>query len=285
MDRERIGGRGMLRITTLIENSAGDHQALHHEHGLSFFVELDGHGIVFDTGQSGAFIENAANLKIDLSAPDYVVLSHGHYDHSGGLTRLADVSGTFGLIVGQGFFREKYGFRNGVCQFLGNNFDESFLKEKRIRYSFAPEGLTEILPGVFVVSGFPRVHDDERINPRFVLRTPNGFEPDAFDDEILLAVATPRGLIVLLGCSHPGLKNMLDAVRERIGLPIHAVLGGTHLVESDEASIGETIRYLGESGIERIGVSHCTGDPAMSRLKAANTGFFHNVTGSSLFIE
>ena len=285
MEAERIGGRSMLRITTLIENSAGEHLALRHEHGLSFFVEKDGRGIVFDTGQSGAFIGNAARLNIDLSAPDYVVLSHGHYDHSGGLKSLAGVSGTFGLIVGQGFFREKYGFRNGAQQFLGNDFDEAFLKEKRIGYSFAPEGVTEILPGVFVVSGFPRVHDDERINPRFVLRTPDGFEPDAFGDEILLAVATPRGLVVLLGCSHPGLKNMLDAVRERIGLPIHAVLGGTHLVESNEASIDKTIRYLGESGIERIGVSHCTGDSAMSRLKVANANFFHNVTGNSFFIE
>ena len=275
----------MLRITTLIENSAGEHLALHHEHGLSFFVEKDGRGIVFDTGQSGAFIRNAARLNIELSAPDYVVLSHGHYDHSGGLKSLADVSGTFGLIVGQGFFREKYGFRNGAQQFLGNDFDEAFLKAKRIGYSFAPEGASEILPGVFVVSGFPRVHDDERINPRFVLRTPDGFEPDAFGDEILLAVATPRGLVVLLGCSHPGLKNMLDVVRERIRLPIYAVLGGTHLVESNEASIDKTIRYLGESGIERIGVSHCTGDSAMSRLKAANANFFHNVTGNSFFIE
>ena len=115
----------MLRITTLIENSAGEHLALRHEHGLSFFVEKDGRAIVFDTGQSGAFIGNAARLKIDLSAPDYVVLSHGHYDHSGGLKSLAGVSGTFGLIVGQGFFREKYGFRNGAQQFLGNDFDEA----------------------------------------------------------------------------------------------------------------------------------------------------------------
>ena len=100
----------MLRITTLIENSAGEHLALHHEHGLSFFVEKDGRGIVFDTGQSGAFIGNAARLKIDLSAPDYVVLSHGHYDHSGGLKSLAGVCGTFGLLV-----RHKKIIYYGLC--------------------------------------------------------------------------------------------------------------------------------------------------------------------------
>ena len=274
-----------MRITTLIENSPGEHHALRCEHGLSFCVERDGKKILFDTGQSGAFLENAAHLGIDLSDVAFVVLSHGHYDHSGGLRALAGMTRSFELVVGPGFFREKYGYGKSGCSFLGNDFDEHFLSESGIRYSVVQEEVREVVPGVSALSGFPRIHDAERINPRFVLRTPDGFEPDAFEDEILLAVETSRGLVVLLGCSHPGVRNMLDAVRERMKKPIYAVLGGTHLVEADESGVESAVRYFGENGIGRIGVSHCTGETAMARLRAANGGFFHNVTGSSFFVE
>lgn len=98
-----------VNITTLIENSPGEHHALHAEHGLSFFIEKDDHKFLFDTGQSGRIIENAAQLRIDLTSIEYVVLSHGHYDHTGGLQALTTITKDFNLILGQGFFDQKYG--------------------------------------------------------------------------------------------------------------------------------------------------------------------------------
>lgn len=273
----------MLRITTLIENSPGEHHGLATEHGISFCIEKDGHIVIFDTGQSGAFLDNAPKLNINLSGAGHVILSHGHYDHSGGFRALCSAAGGFTLITGEGFFVPKYAFRNGAYDFLGNDFDEAFLSERGITSVTASAPAKEILPGIHVLSGFPRIHTEEKINPRFVLEKDGAFVPDSFDDEILLAVETGEGLAVLLGCSHPGMRNMLDAVKERLGRPILAVLGGTHLVEAKGTGLEKSLEYLQNSGILFIGMSHCTGKDVMDRLEAVCPGFFRNVTGSSLF--
>lgn len=275
----------MLRITTLIENSPGEHHGLETEHGISLLVEKDGHRLLFDTGQSGAFVSNAAKLGLGLGDLEYVVLSHGHYDHSGGFRHLPSVATSFQLIVGPGFFLPKFALRDGAYDFLGNDFSESFLEEKEIRYRPSVGGAEEILPGVFVLSGFDRTHPDETVNPRFYIRKNGRFEQDRFDDEVLVALDTSRGLVVLLGCAHPGMRNMLDTVRKRLGKPIHAVLGGTHLVEAKGQRLDRSLSYLMEARINVIGVSHCTGKEAMERLRDIHEGFFHNVTGSSLFVE
>lgn len=273
----------MLRITTLIENSPGEHHGLATEHGISFCIEKDGYTLLFDTGQSGSFLSNASKLNISLGAVEHVVLSHGHYDHSGGFRPLCAAAGGFTLITGEGFFLPKYAFRNGAYDFLGSDFDEAFLSEKGISSVTVSAPAKEILPGIHVLSGFPRIHAEEKINPRFLLRKDGAFMPDSFDDEILLAVETGEGLAVLLGCSHPGMRNMLDAVKERLRRPILAVLGGTHLVEAKGTGLEKSLEYLQNSGILFVGMSHCTGKDVMDRLEAVCPGFFRNVTGSSLF--
>lgn len=273
-----------VKITTLIENSPGEHKALKTEHGISFFIEKDGHHLLFDTGQSGTFMENAEQLRVDLKLLEYVVLSHGHYDHSGGVRSLAGLTTDFELIMGQGFFEEKYGFKNGRYEYLGNNFDENFLRAHEIKYRLVDQSLTELVPGVYVVTQFPRKHKDEVINPRFKILQNGKMEPDPFNDEVLVAIDSPKGLIVLLGCSHPGMKNMLDAATQLIKRPVHAVLGGTHLVEADATSLMKSLDYLKDDQLEYIGVSHCTGDSAMQKLAVSNSHYYHNRTGSSLIV-
>jgi 7,8-dihydropterin-6-yl-methyl-4-(beta-D-ribofuranosyl)aminobenzene 5'-phosphate synthase len=275
----------MTVFTTLIENSPGEHHGLKTEHGISFHIRKDGHSFLFDTGQSGAFLHNAAAMRIDLSTIDSVVLSHGHYDHTGGFRSLCGIAPDLQLHVGAGFFEEKYAVRGGAHDFLGNDFDETFLRDRKISYRSVTEETEEIHSGVFILSSFPRLHPDEIINPRFLLRKDQAFVPDRFDDEIMLAVDTPRGLVVMLGCSHPGMKNMLDAAEKRLGRPLYAVLGGTHLVESKGQGLESSLSYLNRNDIGVVGVSHCTGKEAIGRLQAENSGFFHNVTGSSLFVE
>ena len=274
-----------VRITTLVENSQGEHRALKNEHGLSFFIEKDNHSILFDSGQSANFIHNAGQLRLDMTAIDHVVLSHGHYDHSGGLRSLLLVHSGFELTLGQGFFDEKYAFYNGSYEFIGNNFNEAFLRDSGVSYAFVDSPITEIVEGVWVITGFDRRHMDEVISPRFVLRKNDGFDPDQFSDEVLVAVDSPRGIIILLGCSHPGMKNMIDTVRSLLNRPVYAVLGGTHLVEASRESLEKSISYLADDSFKVLGVSHCTGEKAMDILRASNCRYFHNRTGSSLYVE
>jgi len=154
-NKQFYGGPMSLKITTLIENNPGEHKALLFEHGLSFFIEKDDCRILFDTGQSSAYLANASQLKIDLSHLDYVVLSHGHYDHSGGFRALTKLTTRFTLLTGQGFFDEKYGVNNGTAEFIGNNFDETFLSYKRIKHQFIQERREEIFPVFLFSPGSP----------------------------------------------------------------------------------------------------------------------------------
>ncbi|MFW6360851.1 MAG: MBL fold metallo-hydrolase [Spirochaetota bacterium] len=273
-----------IKITTLVENTLGEHLALKNEHGLSFYIEKDSHKVLFDTGQSAAFMYNAEQLRIDLSDLEYVILSHGHYDHSGGLVNLVDKYRQYEVIIGTGFFNEKYGFSGNSYEYLGNRFEETFLMEKGIPYRFVSEDLTEILPGIYVITNFPRIHPDELISPRFKVRKDGEFVHDLFDDEVLIAIDTPEGIVVLLGCSHPGVRNMLDHVKALLEKPIYAVVGGTHLVEASSVSMDKASEYLTGADMGLIGVSHCTGKTAMARLGASNDKYFQNSTGTTLIV-
>jgi len=272
------------RITTLIENFQGEHLSLETEHGLSFLIEKNGHKMLFDTGQSGAFIENAHKLWLTLNDLEFVAISHGHYDHSGGLKRLSEINQAFTLITGKNFFGLKYATDGISYEYLGNDFDETFLKDKGIRHLTTEKAIEEILPGIFVLTAFPRVHPDEVINPRFVVQTDNGFVPDDFSDEICVAVETKRGFAVLLGCSHPGMKNMLDAAASLLPGPLFAVMGGTHLVEAFDECLAASVSYLQNYGFQAIGLSHCTGEIAVGQIAKTAKSFFRNTTGHALIV-
>lgn len=277
----------MLRITTLVENRGGEHHGLRSEHGLSLYVEKGEVRFLFDTGQSDALLHNAVQLGVDLGAVDFVVLSHGHYDHTGGFRHLAERVPLPRLFVGPGFFEEKYALRGRACEFLGNSFDETFLTSKNIPWTVVSDPIREIAPDIFLFSSFPRLHEEETIQRRFVLRRQRAFEQDDFTDEIALAIRTLQGSVVLLGCSHPGMRNMLDAVRERLDAPIRAVLGGTHLVEAQGKRLEESLEYLQRLHSQGtvMGVSHCTGKEVLEDAHLRDSLLTWNGTGSSIFLE
>lgn len=282
-----------VRITTLVENSLGENLALQNEHGLSFFIEVGdpAHAskctrLLFDTGQSSKFIYNAGLLNIDLSKTEKIILSHGHYDHSGGLKDFVQTFGpTFELTVGKGFFTPKYANNNGAWQYLGNNFDRRYLEEKSIDTTCLSADTTEIGPGVYVVTNFPRICQLEKPSKRFFTYNGDHYEQDLFTDEVIIVLEVTAGLVVLLGCSHPGLINILETVRARFNKPIHCLIGGTHLVEADDVRLEQSLDYLCGLNLSMLGISHCTGEQATLRLKEAQKNFFVNSTGTSLYFD
>ena len=256
-----------VKITAILENTPDEKGLLETEHGLSFLIEGEGYRILFDTGKSDMFLRNAELLGISLEKIDAVVLSHGHYDHAGGFPALAESGGNFRLYLGKGFFRKKYSVRKNEVRYIGGSFAEDFLKEKGIDYTFVNDKKLEILPGVYLVSSFPRNHEDETNNPRFNLMIEGEYVVDDFSDEVAAVIEIEDGLTVVLGCSHPGMKNILDAVKERFDKPIRTVLGGSHLVEADDRRLEDSVNYLRAGELKTLGLCHCTGEKALRVLE------------------
>lgn len=249
----------MVRITALMDNQASEHKALIAEHGLSYYLEYDGFRLLFDCGSGPHFLDNAHRLGIDLHELDAVALSHSHYDHAAGYRDLIEQGfGSSVLYTGPHFWETKYAFDGVRYTDLSAGFTQDFLSQHHIRHQCVT-GVQEIHPGVFLVSDFPRIHDFETIPSRFLRRTQSGFIPDDFSDEQCVVLKVPGGIAVLVGCSHPGILNMLSHIRDCFRQPIVAVYGGTHLVEADEHRIAVTVQALQDMGVQILGLSHCSG--------------------------
>lgn len=255
-----------MRITALMDNKLTGRKDLMCEHGLSLLVTRDGKSVLFDCGSSEKMLYNARKLGVDLGKLDAVALSHAHYDHTGGFRFLAEQYPVARIFTGPGFFEEKYAVSDNCYRSLAAGFDQAFLAERGISHTFV-EGVVEILPGVYGISGFPRVEPMETIPERFLRLTKAGLIPDDFRDELCLALETGSGIVLLVGCAHPGIINMVRHVGARLGKPVRAVLGGTHLSEADPARIGHTVDALEEMGVTLLGLSHCSGDGAEALIR------------------
>lgn len=276
-----------MRIITLMENCGSENKALLHEHGLSFYIEHKGRRFLFDCGSGNGAMQNARKLGIVLEGLDAVILSHNHYDHATGYRDM--IEGGLDckrLYTGCGFFVRKYAAAEGgkYCD-LSSGISQSFLDRHRIRHDCVSTCL-EIAPEVYLLSSFERTHAFEQIPERFIKETEQGFVPDDFSDEIALAIKTVRGIVVFVGCSHPGILNMLQTIYQRFDQKIYALFGGTHLVEADEQRISETMEIFKMLGIELLGMNHCSGQRAENlALTEQAMQTCHLAVGDTLVIE
>ncbi len=260
----------MLSILTLMENQPSENLALRSEHALSFYVDADGRRILFDCGASSLTKANAYRLGVDLRAVDFTVCSHSHYDHAAGYRDLVEAGmGGKALYTGPGFWDRKYEISPNGLKFadIGAGFTENFLRKNNIEHKVV-SGLEQISDTCWIVGDFPRIYDFETIPAEFVKGTPPDLVADDFSDEICLAVRTEKGLVVIVGCSHPGITNMVHKVHETLKQPVYAVLGGTHLIAADASRIEKTISALAEMGVTILGFCHCSGKLAEELLAA-----------------
>lgn len=252
-----------VSITTLVENSPGDNSQLKPEHGLSFYVEAGDATFLFDTGSSDLFLKNAKELGIKTDWIRTVFLSHGHYDHSGGYKALLEHTGGKGteLFVRPGFFDKKYGIRSRKQRFNGNAFSKNQLLDAGVTVHELKDDVAEVFPGVYSVTGFQRNCPFEKANKNYVVERNGNREIDDYSDEQVLVIKSSKGLVVVLGCSHPGVINILEKVKTVFQEPIHTVIGGTHLVEADEQRLEHTTAWLLKENIPNIMFCHCSGGP------------------------
>lgn len=275
----------MIVLRTLLENNLSRNRALTAEHGLSFLVETGGKKILFDCSAGKAARKNAEKMHVSLKDVEYVILSHSHYDHAGGYPDMATHGVRAPLVTGPRFFEEKYARDGEKYTYLGCGFGQEFLEKKGIRHLVC-EGMLKLFEGCYVAGGFERKYAFEKPPARFVRQTAAGMVEDDFPDEVCLVIEDPKGLIIIVGCSHPGILNMIEGVRERFEKPVYAVFGGSHLVEADEGRLAETMKILGDMGIAMAGFNHCTGDKAQECLaqNGGDTRYLHMKTGDCIFI-
>jgi 7,8-dihydropterin-6-yl-methyl-4-(beta-D-ribofuranosyl)aminobenzene 5'-phosphate synthase len=272
----------MVKITTLVDNHALPVKDLEAEHGFSCLVEVGAKRILFDTGTGKAFIRNAQRLGVDLSNLDDVVISHAHYDHGGGLVPLLE---TFSyplltLWTGKGFEDKKYADDPDGLRYLGPGFDRSNAEQNNVLWHTVCSDTVMIHPGIWLVSAFDRIHPFEQPNPRFLVEHLQEKVVDDFCDEVSMVIDSPRGLVMIAGCSHPGILNMIDSVRSRFPKPLYALIGGIHLYDAAPERRDAVVHQLIAQDIPLLGVSHCTGDEASAILKERFPGYFANMAGT-----
>jgi 7,8-dihydropterin-6-yl-methyl-4-(beta-D-ribofuranosyl)aminobenzene 5'-phosphate synthase len=273
-----------LSITTLSENTAGM-DGLLGEWGLSFLVESDEAKVLFDTGQSFSTVHNAELLDVDLSQVDKIVLSHGHFDHTGGLLLVLGKMGKeIEVIAHPDIWQAKYAAREGEePRYIGIPFSRPELENLGARFKLTTEPVA-ISNSIMTSGEVPMVTDYEDIEPFLVVKNNGNFEPDIFRDDQALFIKTPAGLVVILGCAHRGIINTLYHAQKLSGVKqIDTVVGGSHLVNASEERIWQTIAALKELGVKRLGVCHCTG-MAASAIMSQEFGerFFFNNAGTVL---
>jgi 7,8-dihydropterin-6-yl-methyl-4-(beta-D-ribofuranosyl)aminobenzene 5'-phosphate synthase len=273
-----------VRMTTISENTAfARPRGLLAEWGLSILVEVEHQKILLDAGASISAAHNGTLLGLDWSRIDALVLSHGHYDHSGGLRQvLAKINRPVKVIGHPAVFDAKYSqiFKDESPSIIGIPFEKKELE--RLGAAFQLTGEPVWLSENVVTSGeIPMTTDYETIDPGLYCREGGEMVPDPLPDDQALFVKTSQGLVVLLGCAHRGMINTLRHARKVTGVEsIHTVIGGTHLIRASEVQMELTIAELREMKVQRLGVSHCTGMQAAVRLaNEFGQQFFFNNAG------
>jgi 7,8-dihydropterin-6-yl-methyl-4-(beta-D-ribofuranosyl)aminobenzene 5'-phosphate synthase len=254
------------RITILCDNTVGALSGTLGEHGFAALVEWDGGSLLFDTGHGETLLHNAERMNRDLCQINRVVLSHGHYDHSGGLLPLLRASGGKEILAHPAIFLPRYRVKDtGESIPIGIPHPEELLRELGGMFNLC-ESFREIADGVFLTGEVPRKNGFE-LGDTGLFRDPAGNIPDEAKDDQSLVIISDKGLVLLLGCCHAGLINTIDHARERTGIDkVYAMIGGTHLGFCDQSRLDETVRALRKYRIEKICPGHCTGFAASARL-------------------
>lgn len=268
-----------IKATIVSENCVYHLPGAVAEHGLSIFLETDRGNYLLDTGQGKAIINNAMVLGLDLKTIKGIIISHHHWDHTGGLGPVLDLKGAVDLYAHPDFFKESYSVTDNTARYIGVPYPRPLLEAKGARFNFSDE-FRQIEPGLWLTGEVPRRTDYEIGDKKQVIKSGEGYEKDDLRDDQSVVVETRKGLFIILGCCHSGIINTLSYIVEKMGpRQIHAVIGGTHLGPVSDEQRTKSIDALKAFDIERLGVSHCTGQKTAILLAGAfgERFFFCNV--------
>jgi 7,8-dihydropterin-6-yl-methyl-4-(beta-D-ribofuranosyl)aminobenzene 5'-phosphate synthase len=258
----------MIQITCLVEDQAQPGTDLRAEHGVSFHIQTPTGQMLFDTGESGDVLQhNAACLGIDLAQIDAIAISHAHRDHTGGLPWVLEhTQPRIPLYASPDLFRERYVGQDRHAYGLPMTREE-LAERVTLRLSAKP---VPVIPDVWTTGEITDRPDFEGRGETHVVRVNGGWQPDPYRDDFSLVLKTFDGLVVLLGCGHAGLLNILNHVTRHFEGPIVAIAGGTHLISATGDLIQQVIDALGHRyQTARLFPNHCTGEKAITALTTA----------------
>lgn len=243
-----------MNIHVLVENHGNTE--FEGEHGLSLFLEIGELKVLFDTGQSSLFIKNAVKMGIDVNSAHFVVLSHGHYDHGNGLDYLIDKE----LVCHVGSFVDRYRKKDNAPIGLPLSLQEA-QKRFTLRLSSAP---MELHPNVYFMG---------EIDRKYTFETPAAFSyldggsDDPILDDSAIVIKTELGNVIITGCSHSGICNIVrQAIFITGDVRTYAVFGGFHLKDVNE-QVKQTVKVLEDSGVKYIYPVHCTSQEVVDTLR------------------
>jgi 7,8-dihydropterin-6-yl-methyl-4-(beta-D-ribofuranosyl)aminobenzene 5'-phosphate synthase len=266
-----------MKIITLIENVVNT-GALVAEHGLSVYLETENRKILFDTGQTGSFIQNADELGVTIKDIDCLVLSHGHYDHTGGLIPFVEANDKAVIYAKKGIFGPRY---HGDNKNVGTEDNEERLSGRLIYI----DQVTDLGDGVFIMPHIPIVHQIDTHCNGFT-KMQNGVQvPDDFEDELYLAVEHKNKISLITACSHRGITNICEAAIHHFNQKINLILGGFHLKECTTEQYIHISHYLRMLQPKFLGLCHCTGIEKYANLhEECDSHIFYNHTGKAVEI-
>ena len=259
---------GTVRVTLLVDDESEGRLVA--EHGLCLWIRTSQRTVLLDSGQGSALASNVARLGITLDSVQDLVLSHGHYDHTGGLPEVVKLAPSVHVHGHPQASRARYSLRAGVAKPIGMpDTARSALQSlpaQRLHWVTQAVRLDETMG---VTGPIPRIMDYEDTGGPFFLDSA-GTHADPIDDDLALWIRTDAGLVVLVGCSHAGLINTLRYAQNLAGCPrLHAVLGGFHLLEAGRKRIERTVQALVEMSPDWVIPCHCTGGRAVGALADA----------------
>ncbi|ADG92724.1 metal dependent hydrolase [Arcobacter nitrofigilis DSM 7299] len=261
-----------MNITVLSENLKCDLKDLKNEHGLSLYIEMDNHHLLFDTGRSDNFIKNAEKLGIPLEKIEYVIISHAHQDHIGGLINFLRINKKAKIYMKKQVFEEYYfsfmGFKKNI------SVNKNLFLEYSNRICFI-NSFTEIVKEIYL---FPKIDKNAAMpsgNKLLYLKKGSTLVQDSFEHELVMVIKESNGISVFTGCGHSGVVNIVKTVRKVFpNLSMKALIGGFHLISipiinlmGSKTKIEKIVKIIKEENIQKVYTGHCTGKSAYMKFR------------------
>lgn len=258
-----------MKFGFLMENKT-DNPGIVAEHGLSIYIEAHGKNILFDAGATGLFAKNAGKMEFALEKVDFAVVSHGHYDHTGGFPQFCEINEKAPVYIHKNGFRQSYGLKNGVlekisCGIRWSDEEKNMMRDRLI----LTDGPVKISDDIYITGTVTTTEGFEPTEKFYYSNEKGELTEDDMSHEQCLVIREPEGIYIFSGCSHRGAVSALNAGKSVFpGEKVAAFIAGMHLYGTSCEDRQQVVEQIVGENIGKVMPVHCTGIKAICDLKA-----------------